>query len=59
VRWFLVILAITALFIGPRKAYAVFDAAQIATGLIVLIRIGPRYWGGTSWSSTDRAKRGQ
>lgn len=51
VRWCLALLAGTAFFIGPRHAYSVFDAAKITIGLITMIRVGRRYWGGTSWSA--------
>ncbi|KAF5388432.1 hypothetical protein D9615_000673 [Tricholomella constricta] len=55
-RWLLAVLAGTAFFVGPRRAYSVFDAAKIAVGLIVMIRVGRRYWGGAGWSvdSNDR-----
>ncbi|KAH0587945.1 hypothetical protein H2248_006694 [Termitomyces sp. 'cryptogamus'] len=53
VRWLFAVLAGTAFFIGPRKAYSVFDAAKITVGLIVMIRVGRRYWGGASWSLDD------
>jgi hypothetical protein len=51
VRWCLAFLASVAFFVGPRKPYIVFDAAKVAIGLIVVIRVGKRYWGGESWSA--------
>ncbi|RDB19940.1 GPI inositol-deacylase [Hypsizygus marmoreus] len=50
VRWCLAVLAGTGFFFGPRRAYGVFDVAKIAVGLIVIIRVGRRYWGGAAWS---------
>lgn len=50
VRWCFAFIAGVAFFVGPRKAYAVFDVAKVAVGLIVVIRVGRRYWGGESWS---------
>ncbi|KAJ6515465.1 PGAP1-like protein-domain-containing protein [Mycena sanguinolenta] len=50
VRWSFAFLAVTAFFLGSRKAYFVFDEAKFAVGLAVLVRIGPRYWGRRSWS---------
>ncbi|KAG6845440.1 hypothetical protein H0H87_009348 [Tephrocybe sp. NHM501043] len=50
VRWLFVMLAGTAFLVGPRKVYSVFDGAKIAVGLIVMVRVGRRYWGGAAWS---------
>jgi len=50
-RWCLAFLACIAFFVGPRKVYSIFDAAKVAFGLIVVIRVGRRYWGGESWSA--------
>ncbi|KAG6841827.1 hypothetical protein C0991_006234 [Blastosporella zonata] len=50
VRWLFAVVTGTAFLVGPRRAYSVFDAAKIAVGLIVIIRIGRRYWGGAAWS---------
>ncbi|KAJ7591454.1 PGAP1-like protein-domain-containing protein [Mycena floridula] len=44
-RYCFVVLAGSAFFIGPRRAYFVFDVAKISIGLIVALRIGKRYWG--------------
>ncbi|KAL0950184.1 hypothetical protein HGRIS_010177 [Hohenbuehelia grisea] len=49
-RWAWVALAFVAFFFGPRKVYLVFDFAKIVVGLIVLLRIGPRYLGKRSWA---------
>jgi GPI inositol-deacylase len=48
-RWCLAFLASVAFFVGPRTAYSVFDAAKVTIGLIVVIRVGRRYWGGEAW----------
>lgn len=53
VRWCWAVVAVVAIFIGPRRAYSIFDAAKIAVGLIVVIRVGRRYWGGASWIDND------
>jgi len=53
VRWTLLMLAGAAFLIGPRRAYSVFDAAKVVIGLIVMIRVGRRYWGGASWALDD------
>ncbi|KAF7355691.1 GPI inositol-deacylase [Mycena sanguinolenta] len=50
VRWSFACLAAAAFLLGSRKAYFVFDVAKGAIGLVVLVRIGPRYWGRRSWS---------
>ncbi|KAJ7126419.1 PGAP1-like protein-domain-containing protein [Mycena crocata] len=50
VRWSFVCLGAAAFLVGARKAYFVFDVAKVAIGLIVLVRVGPRYWGRASWS---------
>ncbi|KAJ7734040.1 PGAP1-like protein-domain-containing protein [Mycena maculata] len=50
VRWAFACLGAAAFLLGSRKAYFVFDVAKVAIGLVVLIRIGPRYWGRGSWS---------
>ncbi|KAL1721710.1 PGAP1-like protein-domain-containing protein [Schizophyllum commune] len=42
-RWAWVILAGIALFVGPRRAYSVFNAANTIVGLLVVLRIGRRY----------------
>ena len=49
-RWSFVVLAFVAFFVGPRQAYSVFDVANFGVGTMVVIGIGPRYWGGTSWT---------
>ncbi|KAF9464808.1 GPI-inositol-deacylase [Collybia nuda] len=56
VRWCLALLAGTAFFIGPRHAYSIFDAAKITIGLITIIRVGRRYWGGRSWSVAESVR---
>ncbi|KAL0577563.1 GPI inositol deacylase [Marasmius crinis-equi] len=49
VKWTFFVAASVAFFVGPRWAYHVFDVGRIAVGALVVLRIGPRYWGG-SWS---------
>ncbi|KAF9268404.1 PGAP1-domain-containing protein [Marasmius fiardii PR-910] len=46
IKWGFALVAGVAFFIGPRWAYRVFDVAKIVIGALVVIRIGPRYWGG-------------
>jgi hypothetical protein len=48
IRWFLVVLALSAFLVGPRKPYFVFNVAKASVGLMVILNIGPRYWGGGS-----------
>ncbi|KAJ3740976.1 PGAP1-like protein-domain-containing protein [Lentinula detonsa] len=47
--WSLWVVSAIAFFIGPRKTYYVFDVARLAIGVLVCVRIGPRYWGGNPW----------
>ncbi|KAJ7639288.1 PGAP1-like protein-domain-containing protein [Roridomyces roridus] len=54
VRWAFACLAGAAFLLGSRKAYFVFDVAKVVVGLVVLIRVGPRYWGRGSWSPAER-----
>ncbi|KAL1664296.1 PGAP1-like protein-domain-containing protein [Schizophyllum commune] len=42
-RWAWLVLAGIALFVGPRRAYSVFNAANVFVGLLVVLRIGRRY----------------
>ncbi|KAF8897930.1 PGAP1-like protein-domain-containing protein [Infundibulicybe gibba] len=53
VHWGFIYLASVAFFIGPRKAYRIFDAANLVMGFIVVIRVGRRYWGGPPWSHAE------
>ncbi|KAF7294377.1 GPI inositol-deacylase [Mycena chlorophos] len=50
VRWSFAAVSAVAFLLGSRKAYLVFDVAKVAAGLVVLVRIGPRYWGRGSWA---------
>ncbi|CAK5262528.1 unnamed protein product [Mycena citricolor] len=50
VRWIFVALGAAAFLMGSRKAYFVFDVAKVAIGLVVVVRIGPRYWGRSGWN---------
>ncbi|KAJ3826754.1 PGAP1-like protein-domain-containing protein [Lentinula raphanica] len=47
--WTLLLVAAVAFFVGPRKTYYVFDGARLAIAVLVLIRVGPLYWGGRLW----------
>lgn len=51
-RWAFVALSASSFLLGSRKAYLPFDVAKVVMGLVVLIRIGPRYLGRPSWSSS-------
>ncbi|GAW00800.1 PGAP1-domain-containing protein [Lentinula edodes] len=42
--WTLWLVAGVAFFVGPRKTYHVFDAAQLAIEMLTVLRIGPQYW---------------
>ncbi|KAE9404806.1 PGAP1-domain-containing protein [Gymnopus androsaceus JB14] len=48
-RWSFWLVAAIAFFVGPRKTYYVFDATRLAIGALVVVRIGPHYWGANSW----------
>ncbi|KAF8165658.1 GPI-inositol-deacylase [Crassisporium funariophilum] len=50
-RWPLALIAVVAFLFGSRRPYLVLDAARIVVWIIVVCRIGPRYWGGSSWSA--------
>ncbi|TFK43831.1 GPI-inositol-deacylase [Crucibulum laeve] len=52
-RWLFMLIAMTAFFVGARRPYNVFDAAKIAVGVIVVVQVGQRYWGGASWPSVQ------
>ncbi|KAF7332412.1 GPI inositol-deacylase [Mycena kentingensis (nom. inval.)] len=47
-RWSFAAVAAVSFLLGARKAYLVFDVAKVAIGLVVVIRVGPRYWGRSS-----------
>ncbi|KIK67657.1 hypothetical protein GYMLUDRAFT_215793 [Collybiopsis luxurians FD-317 M1] len=49
-RWLLCFVAAVAFIVGPRKTYHIFDAARLAIAALVVARVGPRYWGRSSWS---------
>ncbi|KAJ8698746.1 GPI inositol deacylase [Pleurotus ostreatus] len=50
VRWLWVGVALVAMLLGARRVYLVFDVATISAGVVVMVRIGRRYWGGPSWT---------
>jgi len=45
-RYGMLALSLVAFFVGPRASYAVFEVASVVMALVVVLRIGPRYWGG-------------
>lgn len=47
VRWSLLVVTVVAFVYGPKQAYLVFDATKLAIGLMVVFRIGTRYWDGS------------
>jgi len=47
-RWGLLPPAIVAFSRGARHTYEVFDWVWVAVSVLVVLRIGPRYWGHTS-----------
>ncbi|TFK66578.1 PGAP1-domain-containing protein [Pluteus cervinus] len=55
-RWVFAGLAGTAFLLGPRQPYSVFDAASTVMGVVVIVRIGLRYWGGPAWSPEEDKK---
>jgi glycosylphosphatidylinositol deacylase len=56
-RWVFVLAAGTAFVYGSRKPYLVLDVARVAMWIIVVSKIGRRYWGGLPW--TDGNGSGQ
>ena len=50
-RWCLVLPAVVAVLCGARYTYVVFDWVWGAVAVLVVLRVGPRYWGAASWSS--------
>ncbi|KAA1475868.1 PGAP1-domain-containing protein [Dentipellis sp. KUC8613] len=53
IRWLLLPAAAVAFLIGARRTYEVFDWIWAFVTLIVVVRIGPRYWGRASWSAAN------
>ncbi|KAN0118085.1 PGAP1-like domain containing protein [Russula decolorans] len=49
-RWCLLPPAIVALLRGARHTYEVFDWVWVAVSVLVVLRVGPRYWGRTTSS---------
>jgi len=49
-RWLFVFVAGTAFIFGSRKPYLVFDVVRVAMWVVVIGRIGRRYWGGQHWT---------
>ncbi|KAF8204692.1 GPI-inositol-deacylase [Pholiota molesta] len=56
-RWVFVLAAGTAFVYGSRKPYLVLDVARVAMWIIVVSKVGRRYWGGLPW--TDGNGSGQ
>lgn len=50
-RWCLLLPAVAAFLRGARHTYEVFDWVWVAVTVLVVLRVGPRYWGASSWSS--------
>ncbi|KAH9019092.1 PGAP1-like protein-domain-containing protein [Lactarius hengduanensis] len=50
-RWGLLPPAVVAFLRGARHTYEVFDCVWGAVTVLVVLRVGPRYWGVSSWSS--------
>ncbi len=55
-RWCLLPPAIVAFLRGARHTYEVFDWVWVAASVLVVLRIGPRYWGSTSWPTVLRSR---
>lgn len=50
--------AVVSFLLGSTHPHRIFDAGKISLGLLVVVRIGRRYWGGTSWTITEPRRRG-
>ncbi|KAF8262780.1 PGAP1-like protein-domain-containing protein [Lactarius quietus] len=50
-RWCLLLPVAVAFVRGARHTYEVFDWVWGAVSVLVVLRVGPRYWGAASWSS--------
>ncbi|KAH9482359.1 GPI inositol-deacylase [Psilocybe cubensis] len=48
-RWLFVALAGTAFLFGSRRPYLILDCGRIVVWILVICKIGPRYWGGSPW----------
>ncbi|KAI9432019.1 hypothetical protein H4582DRAFT_1763408, partial [Lactarius indigo] len=48
-RWSLLPPAVVAFLSGARHTYEVFDWVWGAVTVLVVLRVGPRYWGASSW----------
>ncbi|KAI0066653.1 PGAP1-domain-containing protein [Artomyces pyxidatus] len=57
IRWFWIPPALVAFFWGAYWTYEVFDWVWIVACLMVVIRVGPKYWGGAYWSSASTRSR--
>ncbi|KAI0045655.1 GPI-inositol-deacylase [Auriscalpium vulgare] len=57
IRWFWMPPAWVAFFWGAARTYEVFDWVWVVACLMVVIRVGPRYWGDASWSSASVRSR--
>ncbi|KAG7447513.1 PGAP1-domain-containing protein [Guyanagaster necrorhizus] len=57
VRWSLLVVTVVAFVYGPKQAYLVFDATKLVVGLMVVFRIGTRYWAGSFSSASTRPIR--
>ncbi|TFY70018.1 hypothetical protein EVG20_g2909 [Dentipellis fragilis] len=53
IRWLLLPTAAIAFLFGARRTYEVFDWVWAFVTLIVVVRVGPRYWGRASWSAAS------
>ncbi|KAF8969376.1 PGAP1-like protein-domain-containing protein [Flammula alnicola] len=49
-HWLFAVMAGTAFIYGSRKPYLVLDVARVAMWIIVICKIGRRYWGGSPWT---------
>lgn len=44
-RYLLLVVVAAAVLPGPRRMYVIFEATSLVSGILVLLRVGPRYWG--------------
>lgn len=52
-RWLFAFLALSAFIFGSRRPYLVFDVARAVLWVIVIFRIGNRYFGRSLWLGED------
>ncbi|KAF9450963.1 GPI-inositol-deacylase [Macrolepiota fuliginosa MF-IS2] len=51
-RWALASVAVVSFLVGGTRPHMIFEAGKISVGILVGVRIGRRYWGGTPWTAS-------